>query len=420
MVKADRIRLRSEAVRASPEPTTRRPRSAACAVAIGLLVAACAGSAPSASSPAEPTPSDFPPPAASAPLPWTSLTPTPVVTKPFSGIGSQYAKDVVAHRDGFVAVGEDFQSDSHVDGAIWVTPDGTTWHRLDTTRNDLAGAVLDHVATDGTKLVALGHERTGPGGDEQDRLAWVSDDAEHWRRVGLGQSFGGTFGVAGVSGGPSGFVAWGNPTTNAEAWHSSDGVHWDEATAPRSFASATITRVRSFRGGFVAVGAHVVPPPNGQLGPGGPDTSTAMGWWSPDGMAWATADSAAGPGMQDVEVGSGGLLGLGNSGCGGCVSPRQLWRSSDGRSWQRIGTDLQYSPAYDSDGARIVRYDWQESGDLAWSTDGTSWTTIGHLERPEMYGFTIGTHGLLIMESIAKGGTGDEVDAAMWFVRASS
>jgi hypothetical protein len=102
----------------SVERRTRRLRLAPVAIG-GLLVVACSGASPAASVPAEPTPSDFPALAATAPAAWTSLTPTAVVTTPFSGVGSQYVMDVVAYRDGFVAVGEDFQSDSHVDGGMW-------------------------------------------------------------------------------------------------------------------------------------------------------------------------------------------------------------------------------------------------------------------------------------------------------------
>jgi hypothetical protein len=390
-------------------------------VAVGLLVTACsAAPLPPASAPVAPglAASGLPDPLPTPPPAWTSLEPAPVVTRPFSGVGNQYVMDVTAYRDGFVAVGEDFRSDSQVAAAIWVTPDGTTWHRLPTADNQLADAVLGRVTTDGTRLVAMGHPRKGPDADPYDRAVWLSDDAEHWRLEPPDPALAAIDGIAGVAGGPAGFVVWGNTSNGAAVLHSTNGSGWEAAASPASFDGAAIADVQPYRSGFVAVGAHVPPRAGGGISAGGPDESTALGWWSADGRAWQTATADAGPGLQWVEVGSSGLLGLGKSGCGPCISPMQLWHSADARSWQRIGTDLGHWPTYASYGGRIIRFDYQDSDDVSWSTDGTSWTSIGQLTRDATYGLTIGSRGLLIEDSIVKGETPEDVDGGMSFVAA--
>jgi hypothetical protein len=73
---------------------------------------------------------------------------------------------------------------------------------------------------------------------------------------------------------------------------------------------------------------------------------------------------------------------------------------------------------YASDGARIVRDEWQGSGNVFESTDGSTWRPIGRHERVDSYGLTLGVHGILITESIPRGGAPDEVDAGVWYLAA--
>ncbi len=390
------------------------------AFVLAAALAGCRAGIPPASEVPAPQASDFPDPAPTPPPQWSVLTPTALVTAPFSGVGNQFVFAVVAHGDGFVAVGEDLQFDGPVNGRIWTSPDGTRWTKLGVAQNDLADAEVDLVATTGTRLVALGGARASDAaGEGPDRIIWVSDDGATWRRLSSGQPpFEGIF-VRGVVGGPTGFVAWGADGTQGAIFHSQDRIAWARAATDPSLDGAEVREVEPYRGGFVAVGAHrPAPPPGAPLIVGGPDTSTAAAWWSPDGRSWQAAGTDAGPGLGSLEVGAAGLFALGGSGCGGCVGPGIVWRSDDGRHWRRIGSDVGTSPAYASDGARVIRFDQQGTGDVSSSTDGSTWQTVANLGRLANYGYTVGTHGILFEDSIPRGGPPDEVDGGMLFVAA--
>jgi hypothetical protein len=348
------------------------------------------------------------------------LTPTALVTAPFSGVGNQFVFAVAAYGDGFVAVGEDLQFDGPVNGRIWTSPDGMTWTSLGMAANDLADSEVDLVATNGTRLVPLGGARAGDAaGEGPDRIIWVSDDGASWRRLSGGPTpFEGIF-VSGVVGGPAGFVAWGADGARAALFHSDDGTAWTRVATDPTFDAAEVRDIKPYRGGFVAVGAHrPAPPPGSPLVARGPDTSTAVAWWSADGRSWEAATTDPGPGLGSLDIGAAGLLALGGSGCGGCIGPGIVWRSDDGRHWRRIGSDVATSPTYASDGVRIIRFDQQGTGDVSSSTDGSTWQTVANLGRMANYGFTVGTHGILFEDSIPRGGPPDEVDGGMLFVAA--
>jgi hypothetical protein len=323
---------------------------------------------------------------------------------------------VTAYGDGFVAVGEDFQSDAQVDGAIWASSNGQNWKRLDTAANGLSGAVLDHVATGGQRLVAVGQDRVGSdAGSGRDGTVWTSDGGASWRRISNPAPFGSAQ-VAGITAEPSSFVAWGIDAGNAVIFHSTDGIAWTKATDDALFAGMSIGEVQPYRGGFVAVGAHLTAEAATPVG--GPNHSAAAAWWSADGLSWQAASTDEGFGLSSLKVGAAGMLALGSGACSGCVGPAVTWRSDDGRTWKHVGDDVPNWPDYVSDGARIIRYDWQGSGDVFDSVDGKTWQKIGTTGRLSVYGLALGPHGILIVDSISPGagGAGDENDAAIRFL----
>lgn len=395
-------------------------RSAALLLFIAFLAGCQTGTAsvsevPSFETTGTPRPTASPPPA------WSKLTPTPLVTAPFSGVGNQFLFAAAPYGDGFVAVGEDLRFDGPVNGAIWTSSNGVDWARLSVAENDLADAEVDLVATDGMRLVAIGGARAGDRvGVGLDRMVWVSDDSVSWHRVSDGeQLFDGVF-IRGVAGGPAGFVAWGAEGTRAVVFHSDDGTTWQRTANNAAFLAAEVRAVTAYRGGFVAIGMHRPAPAAGSvLMVGGPDTSTAAAWWSPDGRSWSASDVDAGSGLHTLEAGAAGLLALGGTGCGGCIGPGIVWRSDDGRHWRRVGPDVVFSsPAYASDGARIIRYDRRNAGEVSSTTDGTTWQRVADLGDVGYDGFVVGRHGILFLKSIQKGGSHDEVDGGVMFVAA--
>jgi len=350
----------------------------------------------------------------SEPEPWSRLIPAEPVTAPFGGIGNQFIIATTAYGDGFVAAGEDLQFGGAVNAAIWLSPDGTTWERLPTADNDLAHAQIDVVAASGTRLVALG----GPRGGDRDtggrgRTVWTSDDGRSWQLIGDEVLFDGAS-PSGLAGGPAGFVAWGDQAQGAPVFRSDDGTAWTRVSPGDLFAGAQIGSLKPFGRGFVAVGAVLPSAPETTVG--GPDRTTAAAWWSEDGRTWEAATVDKGFGLQTVQVGATGLIAVGSGGCGGCVGPAALWESADGRTWRHVGDDVANWPMYASDGARIARDEWQGSGNVFESTDGRAWHPIGSHARVDSYGLTVGVHGILITESIPRGGAPDEVDAGVWYL----
>ncbi len=395
-------------------------------ILVGLAVAsiACAGCV---RGPTLPTPSSSPgprgpatsPPTAPSPTPaepvaWFSLVPEAPVLDGFGGVGNQYIFDTAAYRDGFVAVGEDLRFDGPVDAAIWQSPDGRTWERIPTTDNALADSQIDAVAAFGDRIVAVGRARAGdadPGDGAP--IVWTSDDGRDWRRAPNGGLDGGA--QLDLAGGPGGFVAWAGQGSGSALYWSADGVAWTPASTGASFDGVSVRAIGARGDGFVAVGSTLPPPSNVA---GGPDRTKAAAWWSPDGRTWTPSTIDDGFGLGTLDVGAGGLIAFGGGGCGGCLGPAAMWQSADGQAWRHVGNDVPGWPMYASDGGRIVRDDYQGDGDVFESTDGVSWTRIGNHGRVDEYGLTVGRHGILITESIARAGPGDEVDAGVWYLEA--
>lgn len=383
-------------------------------VAVGMAFALAGCGAPSPSSSTD-SALDFPATEAPPPPPWTSLRSAGQVAGPFSGVGNQYVFTAIPYGVGFVGVGEDLRIGGPVDGAIWWTPDAMVWNRVDVSEAGLANSEVDLVATDGRRIIAVGRARAGDMGPEGPGISWISEDSKRWRRLAV-RPFEDTL-VSGLVGSPTGFMAWGGSEGATVMFHSGDGLSWDRVPAGDVFADAAINAVLPFRGGFVAVGAQM--PARSDTNIGGPDGRTAAAWWSPDGLTWRAGSTDAGPGLGSLYVGATGLLALGGSECGSCIAPANLWQSADGQHWHRLGTDMTTFPIYSSDGARIVRFDWQGSGQAAASFDGSTWQPLGAPGTADLDRLIVGRNGLLVLQSIARQRPQDEVDGAVWYLPAT-
>jgi hypothetical protein len=166
----------------------------------------------------------------------------------FGGPGMQDMKDVVAGGPGLVAVGWDDPEGRDSTAAVWTSSDGFTWQRVPHVESVFGGArmqVMSSIATDGTLLVATGHDGlwSGSGGSDQPAAVWTSPDGLTWSRVPPQDSL--TSGQDGngdwawmqevIAGGP-GFVGFGRIgwcRTGCDeagaAWTSADGVAWERS-----------------------------------------------------------------------------------------------------------------------------------------------------------------------------------------------
>jgi serine/threonine-protein kinase len=163
-----------------------------------------------------------------------------------TGPGGQHIWSVETFDGGLVAVGHEYGTDLTYDAAVWTSPDGTDWSRVDPATFDEPGnQVITGIAggIDGVPLVAVGCEddvdRCGIEGKDSDAAVWASDDGERWTKVELaGQTLVGT-GVQtmyAVSLSGAVFVAVGTQTGNGNldgaVWTSSDGRAWSLQRAP--------------------------------------------------------------------------------------------------------------------------------------------------------------------------------------------
>ena len=159
-----------------------------------------------------------------------------------SGTGKQMLA-VAARSGGFVAVGSDASQ-----AAAWISPDGRTWRQADLpVPVGSASAVLQHVASSGRTMVAVGTAVTTTG----QRLPFAASS-------------------------------------------SNGGATWTEAALPVPAGVASVTALAAAVGGFTATGTF------GRT----PGHQDVVVWTSANGSAWAaatpTGQGLTGPGIQVI------------------------------------------------------------------------------------------------------------------------
>jgi hypothetical protein len=150
---------------------------------------------------------------------------------------------VAARSGGFVAVGSDASQ-----AAAWISPDGRTWRQADLpVPVGSASAVLQHVASSGRTMVAVGTAVTTTG----QRLPFAASS-------------------------------------------SNGGATWTEAALPVPAGVASVTALAAAGGGFTATGTF------GRT----PGHQDVVVWTSANGSAWAaatpTGQGLTGPGIQVI------------------------------------------------------------------------------------------------------------------------
>lgn len=244
-----------------------------------------------------------------------------------------------ADEDGaWTIVGSTFDPESQVSVAtVWTADDARNWERSSVAPASLGTdeSMAAAVAVDGG-LLAVGHVGTGERGDAaiwrldggewtQQRPEAMAGEHEQWAfAVATGE--GGTL----VAGGEN---AWGE--VRPRLWFSADRETWTSvdggAGGPLDTTGAEVVRdITAVGTGFVAVGSRTVE--NEQDG---------VVWFSPDGETWeeVEAPELGGTGRQellavvatDAGLVAGGLSAHGDDGQG----KPYIWRSPDGRTWER-------------------------------------------------------------------------------------
>ena len=247
------------------------------------------------------------------------------------------------------------------------------------------------IAAIGDSLVAVGF--TFP---EIRAVAWSSADRQHWALGPLPPAADGGFALsiaAGTTGPAVGRAAIvGRIGNDAAAWTSTDGATWQPARgdglveAPGIRMTAVAATDRFVAGGW----AGIVTQPG-----------VARFWRSADGRAWQPAPIDAGPNGVDgrvasVAAGPGGFVAVGATGAVGHATGSAVWRSRDGRRWERVASDAalaaggMVSVAAGGPGYVAVGADLAGTHAMVWlSPDGRTWTTAPAQESLEYHGLGI-------------------------------
>jgi hypothetical protein len=173
---------------------------------------------------------------------------------------------------------------------------------------------------------------------------WTSDDALHWTLATVDGASSDLVEIRDLTIGGSGLVAVGDESTDstvtAAVWLSTDGRHWDRV-ASDGFSPGRMLRVGGTMHGLVAFGddcsciySDVVA--------AGADRGRDLMWTSVDGVTWQRAISPVG-----LTLGPGGVLINTNDEHTALVTawqspdaatrPIEVWRTTDGTGWKRVG-----------------------------------------------------------------------------------
>jgi hypothetical protein len=216
----------------------------------------------------------------------------------------------------FVAAGSTEDRTGTPTASVWVSDDGLAWRRASVP--GAARATALGITASASRLVVVGETGDADDGDAGATgdtgtsvpAVWVSADAETWNRVeSPGLDAGSMRAVASL---PSGFVAVGAAAADdaAAAWTSADGLEWVPRRPGRPFES----------NGKPIRMAAIVPGGSGAIAAGWKsDAGNGSGvvWRSPDGRAWervADQVSMSGASLSGVAALEGGAVAIGTSG----------------------------------------------------------------------------------------------------------
>lgn len=279
-------------------------------------------------------------------------------------------RDLVAWRDGYVAVGQVAGADVDV-GAAFVSVDGLRWER--TTDGSTFSGIPGRIVATATRLIAFGGRSENPESLE----AWATVDGRIWQcqdplaMVGAG--------VVGIAARDRTIVAAGtDPSGGTTMWRSVDSAAWRQVQSPPGHA--IVRSVAAVADGFIALGREGQPDTaSGGVGVRGVGMPAA--WWSADGQIWSAVhvDGIEAPGAQlsGIFRVADGFLAIGSDNAASQRSPL-LWSSTDGRDWRLIGPPARWGFA-SANGKQAVVFAFGGVGadPEGWTSfNGREWTPL--------------------------------------------
>jgi hypothetical protein len=336
--------------------------------------------------------------------------------------------DLVAWRDGYVAVGQVPGADRYL-GAAFVSMDGAQWQR--TTANSTFSGIPNRLVITASRLFAFGTRMETPQSFE----AWSSVDGRTWQRQDSLALPGG--GLGAVAGRDTTMVALGvDQSGRSMIRRSVDGAAWTEVTGLSE--RAIIRNVASVADGFIALGREGQPD-TGSGGVGLPGLGRPAAWWSGDGATWrplkVEGDEAAGAQLVELFKVADGFFAAGSDNIVSGRSARTpaLWSSTDGRDWRLIGPPPHWGfAAANGKQAVVLAFGGARVDPEGWTSfDGRQWTLLeftgdlnhipvtqqfvgmsGHIDR-----LLVVPRGILVIGQVIADQRGI---AAAWFAEASA
>jgi hypothetical protein len=215
---------------------------------------------------------------------------------------------------GYVAVGL-VETSGGLHAAITYSPDGVTWNRVPNTGNMFGDPEQTYrwltardVAYGSEGYVVVGEDDFAGGGMKV--AIWISPDGTTWNRVEHDDAvFGGSsddewFNVYAVASGGAGYVAVGEIDSSERhtgaVWFSPDGHTWELVIDQPALAGpVTLDDVVAIEAGYVAVGDDL-------------KDGTPLIWFSPDGRIWSQLATDDLPAVEGA-IGLDGITSDGNT-----------------------------------------------------------------------------------------------------------
>lgn len=294
----------------------------------------------------------------------------PWVVVPNAAFAGAVLSDVATFGGGFVTVGAAPEVAGNSFGGVWTSTDGSTWTAANTA--PFAGAIAVAATAAGDGALVLGAAPKGPPHFE----TWGTSDARTWSPpVEAPGAFEDDMTPTAIAAWGPLFVGVANELVDVAALNgfdgrvftSADGKAWTAVPTVPDMHGASLAGITGGPRGFVIVGSITQS-----------EGRTATSWSSSDGSQWTRAaddPSFANAMMASVVNGGPGYIAVGSIGADGAA-----WSSSDGRTWTKISTAGGFvghpltDVATNGAGFVVVGGD-QSTGGLAWtSPEGTAWT----------------------------------------------
>jgi hypothetical protein len=239
------------------------------------------------------------------------------------------------------------------------------------------------------------------------KALWTSPDGRNWSRVDLAGQFGGKA-VGSVSAGPKGYMAISVSSDSAVAeplvWLSANGRTWRSSPFPAAaFLNAYLASSLVLSNGYLVAGRI------GSVagyGSGSYPLTTPQLWWSADGISWTQLPM---PGLKAAPEAEAAVTRISDGrfiahvvNWDGPVppdGPTQLWASSDGVTWSAAGPGFPAPAVILSDGHQALEPTTTDAGvTVATSTDGLAWTqrVVDGAGPGDWTAAVVGPSGLLV------------------------